>query len=157
MKLSLASIAIAVSTCAALPAHAQSQFATTEAAIKYRQGAFSVMAAHFSRLAMMAQGIQPYDAKQAQDNADLVNNLVKLPFTAFVPGSDKGAPNRASPQIWAEAAKFKSASDRLVADVGKLDAAAKAGNLDALKVAVGAVGQACKSCHDGYRNSQKSE
>jgi cytochrome c556 len=147
-----------VSALAAFPAAAQyqAQFATSDSAIKYRQGAFSVMAQHFSRVAMMAQGIQPFDAKSAQDNAELVNSLSKLPFAAFGPGTDKGVPNRAKAEIWKEPVKFKAASDRMVADVAKLDAAAKTGNIEALKAAVGAVGQSCKSCHDDFRNSQKS-
>ena len=36
-------------------------------------------------------------------------------------------------------------------EVGKLAAAARSGSLDQLKPAVGALGQACKSCHDDYR------
>ena len=38
----------------------------------------------------------------------------------------------------------------------KLDVAAKAGTLDALKPAVGAVGAACKACHDDYRAEKYS-
>ena len=36
-------------------------------------------------------------------------------------------------------------------DVAKLNAAAKTGSLDAIKAAAGAVGQACKACHDDYQ------
>ena len=133
---------------------ATAQFQTAESAIKYRQGAFGVMAAHFSRIAMMAQGIQPFDAKLAADNAELVSNLSRLPFTAFGPGTDKGMPNRARPEVWKEPAKFKSASDRMIADVAKLEVAAKSGNFDAIKVAVGAVGQSCKACHDDFRGAR---
>jgi len=149
--------ALALSVLFSAPVMAQNSFATTEAAIKYRQGAFSVMAAHFSRIAMMAQGIQPFDAKAALENAELVSSMSKLPFSAFTPGSDKGAPNRASSAIWTEPAKFKAASDRMVADAARLEAAAKTGNPEAIRVAVGAVGQGCKSCHDGYRNSSRAE
>jgi cytochrome c556 len=158
MKPTHAFVVAVVSALAAFPAAAQyqAQFSTSDSAIKYRQGAFSVMAQHFSRVAMMAQGIQPYDAKTAQENADLVNSLAKLPFSAFGPGTDKGVPNRAKAEIWKDPVKFKAASDRMVADAAQLDAAAKTGSIDALKVAVGAVGKSCKSCHDDFRNSQKS-
>jgi cytochrome c556 len=37
------------------------------------------------------------------------------------------------------------------AAVAKLNAAAKTGNLDAVKTAFGAAGQTCKACHDDYR------
>ena len=33
----------------------------------------------------------------------------------------------------------------------KLNAAAKTGNIDAIKAAVGEVGKSCKACHDSYR------
>ena len=35
--------------------------------------------------------------------------------------------------------------------MAKLNVAAKAGNLDAIKAAVGETGKACKGCHDNYR------
>ena len=56
--------------------------------------------------------------------------------------------------MWKEPAKFKSASDRMIADVAKLEVAAKSGNFDAIKVAVGAVGQSCKACHDDFRGAR---
>lgn len=139
--------------CLCLPALAQ--FQTPESAIKYRQGAFSVMAAHFSRVAMMAQGIQPYDAKSALENAELVGNLARLPFTAFAAGTDKGAPNRAKDEVWKEPTKFKAASDKMVADAGKLEAAARSGDFEGLKAAVGNLGKSCKSCHDDFRGAKR--
>ena len=151
MKPRLVTAVVLGSLC--LPALAQ--FQTPEAAIKYRQGAFSVMAAHFSRVAMMAQGIQPFDAKAATENAELVGNLSRLPFTAFGPGTDKGAPHRSKDEVWKESAKFRAAADKMVADVSKLEAAAKGGDFEALKAAVGAVGKSCKSCHDDFRGAKR--
>lgn len=156
MKTSSACLGLLLAACV-LPAAAQSQFATPESAIKYRQGAFSVMAAHFSRIAMMAQGIQPFDAKSARENAELVSNLSQLPFTAFGPGTDKGAVHRAKDEVWKEGPKFKAAADRMAADVSKLEAAAKAGDFEAIKTAVGAVGKSCKSCHDDFRGAKRGE
>lgn len=40
----------------------------------------------------------------------------------------------------------------MVTEVGKLVAAAKMGNLDALKAAFGDTAATCKACHDSYRN-----
>jgi cytochrome c556 len=36
-------------------------------------------------------------------------------------------------------------------EMTKLNAAAKTGNLDAIKTAVGSVGGTCKTCHDAFR------
>ncbi|MFZ2386451.1 MAG: cytochrome c, partial [Polaromonas sp.] len=56
------------------------------------------------------------------------------------------------PEIWTEQAKFKEGGDKLILESGKLAAATKTGNLDALKTAFAATAETCKSCHDGFRN-----
>lgn len=133
-----------------LAAPAQAQFAKPEDAIKYRKASFTVMSAHFGRLGAMANGRVPYDAKAAAENAEVVSALAKLPWTAFGDGTDKGE-TRAKPEIWKESAKFKEASDKMVAEMGKLNTAAKAGNLDSLKAAFGPAAASCKACHDNFR------
>jgi cytochrome c556 len=129
---------------------AQAQFAKPEDAIKYRKATYSVMAAHFGRLGAMANGRAPYDAKLAAENAELVAVMSKLPWAAYGEGTDKGD-TRAKPEIWKESAKFKEASDKMQAEIVKLNVAAKAGNLDALKAAFGPAAASCKACHDNFR------
>ncbi len=141
----------AAATLLALAAPASAQFAKPEDAIKYRQSALSVMGTHFGRLGAMANGRVPFDAKVAADNADIVANMAKLPWTGFVPGTDQGGNNRAKPEIWTEQAKFKEGSDKMIAESVKLAAAAKTGNLDSLKTAFAATAGTCKACHDAYR------
>jgi cytochrome c556 len=97
-----------------------------------------------------ANGRAPYDAKAAADNADVVATLSKLPWAAFGEGTDKGD-TRAKPEIWKEAAKYKEAADKMQAEIVKLNTAAKAGNIDALKVAFGPAAASCKACHDNFR------
>ena len=123
---------------------AQAQFAKPEDAIKYRKASFNVMAAHFGRLGAMANGRVPYDAKAAAENADVVATLSKLPWAAFGEGTDKGD-TRAKPEIWKEAAKYKEAADKMQAEIVKLNTAAKAGNIDALKAAFGPTAASCKA------------
>jgi cytochrome c556 len=154
MKRLLVATLATLGTLASLPAAAQ--FQKPEDAIKYRQSAYTVMANHFGRIGAMAQGKAPFDAKLAAENAVIVSDMAKLPFTAFGEGTDKGLPNRAKPEIWKESAKFKAAGDKMIAEVAKLDAAAKSGNLDAIKAAVGGVGQSCKACHDDFRAEKYS-
>ena len=154
MKRLLVTVVAALGALASLPAAAQ--FQKPEDAIKYRQAAYTVMGNHFGRIAAMAQGKVPFDAKTAADNAVIVSEMSKLPFTAFGEGTDKGLPNRAKPEIWKEAAKFKAAAEKMQGEVAKLDAAAKGGNLDAIKAAVGAVGSSCKACHDDFRAEKYS-
>ena len=132
----------------ALPAAAQ--FAKPEDAIKYRKAAFTVMARHFGIVAGMAAGKIPFDAKVAADNAEIATMMSKLPYAGFVEGSDKGE-TKAEPKIWAEMDKFRAAAGKMQEEMAKLNVAAKGGNLDAIKAAVGDTGKACKACHDNYR------
>jgi len=150
-RLVLPAAVAAVTTFVALPASAQ--FAKPEDAIKYRRSVMTVMATHFGRVAAMANGRIPWDAKAAADNADVAVRMSQLPFVAFIPGTDKGE-TRAEAKIWTEPDKFKAASEQMQAAMVKVDAAAKASNLDALKAAVGDAGKSCKACHDAYRKEQ---
>lgn len=146
----LAALVLAASA-AALTTPASAQFAKPEDAIKYRQSAMTMIAAHFGRLGAMANGKAPFDAKQAADNAAVVESLAKLPWAAFGEGTDKGGNTKALPEIWKEQAKFKEAADKMVAETAKLSAAAKVGTLDSLKAAFGNAGGTCKGCHDNYK------
>ena len=132
----------------ALPAAAQ--FAKPEDAIKYRKAAFTVMAAHFGRVAGMANGKIPFDAKMAADNAEIATMMSKLPYAGFVDGSDKGD-TKAEPKIWTERDKFNAAAAKMQEEMVKFNVVAKGGNIDAIKAAVGDTGKACKACHDNYR------
>lgn len=143
---------LALSTVAALATAlpAAAQFQKPEDAIKYRKAAFTVMGAHFGRIGAMVNNRVPFDAKVASENADLVADLAKLPFAGFGPGTDKGD-TRAKPEIWSEMDKFNAGAKKMQEDTAKLAAAAKGGNLDAIKAAFGEAGKSCKGCHDNYR------
>lgn len=150
MKKVLLALTATCALGAALPVAAQ--FRKPEDAIRYRQSVMTVMGTHFGRVAAMASGRAPFDAKAAAENAAIVSSMSKLPWTAFGDGTDMALPTRAKPEIWKESAKFHEAAEKLQAEVAKLDAAAKAGNLDQIKAAVGAVGRNCKACHDKYQS-----
>jgi cytochrome c556 len=132
----------------ALPASAQ--FAKPEDAIKYRKAALTVMATHFGRVAAMANGRAPFDAKAAADNAAIAEAMSKLPWAAFVEGSDKGD-TKAKADIWSDSAKFKDANEKMQGEMSKLAVAARTGSMDNIKAAVGATAGTCKACHDVFR------
>jgi len=146
-RFALAAVA-AVTLASSLSAFAQ--FQKPEDAIKYRKATFTVMATHFGRIAAMAQGKAPFDATAAAANAEIVAMMSKLPYTAFAEGTGSGE-TRAKPEIWTEADKFKAAASKMQDEVAKLNVAAKTGNLDQIKAAVGDAGKTCKACHDNYR------
>jgi len=142
-------VAALAALVAALPAAAQ--FAKSEDAIEYRQAVMTVMNAHMGRLGAMVQGKVPFDAKAALGNANIVATMSMLPFSAFGPDTDLGHDTKARPEIWKDPAKFQAAAKEMQRQVAKLDAAAKGGNLDAIKAAFGDTAKACKDCHDNFR------
>ncbi|MBP6463533.1 MAG: cytochrome c [Rubrivivax sp.] len=141
-------LAAVIGLTTALPAAAQ--FKNAEAAIKYRQSVMQVQNHHLGRIFAMVNGRMPFDAKVAAEDAALLDTIDKLPFVAFIDGTDKGETNAKS-EIWKQRAKFDAAALKMQEDVAKLNAAAKTGSLDAIKAAAGAVGQSCKACHDDYQ------
>lgn len=146
----IASLAFACAAMlAAIPASAQ--FNKPDDAIKYRQSALFVMQQNFSRVAAMATGKAPFDAKVAADSAAVAEFTSKLPWVAFGEGTDKGRESRAKPEIWSDKAKFNEYADKLQMEMAKLNAAAKTGSLDNIKATMAGVGGTCKTCHDAFR------
>lgn len=146
----LASMVAAVTVLLA-PLAAQAQFQKAEDAIEYRQGAFFVMGQHFGRIGAMANGKAPFDAKAAAENAAIVQQMSRLPFAAFGPGTEKGHDTKAKPGIWQQQDKFKDLAGKMQDEVAKLDVAAKGGKEDEIKAAFGNAAKSCKACHDEYR------
>ena len=142
---------ILVSAAVTLSGPAMAQFAKAEDAIKYRQSAMFVMQQNFARIATMAAGRAPLDAKVAAESAEVAAYMSKLPWAAFGEGTDKGAPTKAKAEIWSDKAKFNDYAEKMQGEMNKLNAAAKTGNLDSIKAAVGAVSGSCKTCHDAFR------
>jgi cytochrome c556 len=133
----------------ALPAAAQ--FARPEEAVKYRQGLWFVLNQHFTRIGTMVRGRMPFDPRVAVQDAEVIATLARLPAAAFGPGTDTPS-DHARPEIWTEAARFREHNERLVAETGRLLAAARTQDLAQIKAAFGPAANTCKECHDAYRS-----
>jgi cytochrome c556 len=141
----IAGVALA---CAATVASAQ--FSKPESAMKYRQAAFTLMGNHMGRIYGMVQGKVPYDKEAAIRSAEIVEFASKLPYEAFTAGSDL-MESKAKPAIWKEEARFRQLASDMQAEVVKLGAAARTGNLEALRTQFRATAKACDACHDVYK------
>lgn len=151
MKIARSTGLLAVALTLAVPALAQ--FRKPEDAVKYRQSVMFTMGNHFySRLGGMANGRIPFDAKAAVENADLVAALSKLPWIAFGAETNGIGKTEAKPAVWTEQAKFKDLSEKMQAEVVKLQAASRTGDLEVLKAAYRSTSNACKACHDSFTN-----
>lgn len=144
------SILVFAAAAASFSGAASAQFAKPADAIKYRKSTLFAMQQHFARVGNMVNGKVPFNAKQAAEDAALAETLAKLPWAAFGEGTDSGD-TKARAEIWMEMDKFKAGADKLQAEMAKLVAASKTGNLDSIKKAFQATAATCKSCHDSYR------
>jgi len=140
-----------VAVVGVLTGTAFAQFAKTEDAIKYRQSVMFLVGQHYSRMGAVVKGEQPYNKEAFEKNAVLVDSLYRLPLEAFMtPGSDKGSGMKAN--ALAQKDKFSQMHKTTEAELAKLAAVAKGGDLNAIKSQFGAAGASCKACHDAYRN-----
>jgi cytochrome c556 len=130
---------------------AVAQFAKPEDAIKYRQSAYTLMAAHFQRIQSVIKGEAPFDQAQVKANVDLVKTLSNLSWGAFEQGTEGGA---ARPEIWSDMQGFKQAQKKFEDSVDKLAIAADSGDMAKLRTAFGETGASCKACHDSYRKKK---
>ena len=130
---------------------AYAQFAKPEDAVKYRQSMMFLIAQHFGRLGAVVKGRQPYDQETFAKNAAIIEDLSALPWEAFwAAGSDKGKTTMKA-KVLKNPAGFKDLAQQFQMEVGKLSAAARAGDFKAAKARFGAVAQSCKSCHSKTR------
>jgi len=130
---------------------AYAQFSKPEDAVKYRQSMMFLIAQHFGRLGAVVKGRQPYDQETFAKNAAIIEDLSALPWEAFwAAGSDKGKTTMKA-KVLKNPAGFKDLAQQFQMEVGKLSAAARAGDFKAAKARFGAVAQSCKSCHHKTR------
>ena len=121
-----------------------------EDAIKLRQSALRLIGYNFSSIGNMVNDKKPYNKEEAIRNANYIEALSSHPWEFFVAGTEKGD-TKARAEIWKESDKFKAANEKLQAEASKLTQVAKAGDQAALKTQFNATAQACKNCHDSYR------
>ncbi|MEW5880781.1 MAG: cytochrome c [Pseudomonadota bacterium] len=148
MKLSIHALLVVAAVAVAVPASAQ--FAKPEDAVKYRQSAMALIGNHMGRINAQLKSGSP-NIQAIQSSAALIETLSKLPFEAFTPGSDMVANTKVKPEFFKDTAKVKELTEKMQAEVSKLAAVSKTGDVKAIQAQFGTVGQACKACHDDYR------
>ncbi len=141
-------IVLSAAALIAISGTAFAQFQSAEKAIEYRQSVMTVMGNHFGRIGAVTKGETPYNKDEVAKNAAIVAMMSNLPWQAFGPGTEGG---KSRPDVWSDSAKFKSAADKLQVATANLNTAAQSGDLESIKKAFGATGQACKGCHDDFK------
>ena len=122
-----------------------------ERAIKFRQGILQAQGWNAAFMNAMIKGERPYDKSEFLQRAVYLDELSHMAWEGFIPGSDQGAPTKAKAEIWKEPAKFTRFQTDLQTATANLVAAAKTGEMSAIKPAFNDVGKACGDCHDDFR------
>lgn len=149
MQMRFKLVAALVLAGTAFSAHAQFK---PEEAIQYRQGIFKAVRWNLVPMGAMVQGKVPFDQAAFVQRAQRLQMLSSMPWDGFGAGTDAGAPTKARPEIWSNAAGFKQAQDAFQAEAPKLVAAAQSGNMDQIKAAFQGVVKTCDGCHDNFRS-----
>lgn len=123
-----------------------------EAAIAYRQGAYTMIGWNFGPLAQMVRGKTPWDAADFARRAERIAFLAPQLLEGFPEGSATGASTDAKPEIWKNMDDFKSKMDDLVKQSKLLADIAKGGDEAKMKEQFKQTAGACKACHEKYRN-----
>ena len=140
------------SAFALLAATALSVSADDEDYIKYRQSVMSANGGHISAAVAIIKGKVPYKedlvahATGMNENAMTVMNAFKQ--------KTSGGDTRAKPEIWENWADFEQKVKDLQAATADFLAAAKSGGPEAAGAKLGPVGDACKGCHEKYREKK---
>ena len=125
-----------------------------EKAIAARQAVMKLQSWYAGPLFGMAKGDIDYDADMARTYAAALNTVATIEGGAmWPPGSDNGGyagMTDALPEIWSTWPKVGEKGQALAEASAALAEVAGDG-LDALRSKIGAVGQACKGCHDDFR------
>ena len=125
-----------------------------EKAIKARQAVMTLQSWYAGPLFAMAKGDMDYDADMASANAAHLNMMANVEGGAMWPqGTDNGAyagKTRALLEIWTTWPAVGE-KDQALKDAAAALAEVAGDGLGALRSKIGAVGQACKGCHDDFR------
>ena len=125
-----------------------------EKAIKARRAVMTLQSWYAGPLFQMAKGAMEYDAEMAETYAANLQTISDIEALAMWPeGTDNSAyegKTRALPEIWSTWPDVGLKAQALTEAAADLSGVAGDG-LEALRSKIGAVGNACKGCHDDFR------
>ena len=122
---------------------------SAEDAYKYRESIMTALKGHAGAISMQTRGLAG-DPSHVTSHAQAIANL-GAELTSIFPEGSNVEGSEALPIIWEEPEKFAEAITRAEEAMAALGAAASGIDLEAIGRAFRNVGQACKGCHERYR------
>tara|TARA_R110000787_G_scaffold257257_1_gene362470 strand:+ start:1618 stop:2094 length:477 start_codon:yes stop_codon:yes gene_type:complete len=157
MKLSFSipfSVGLSIAIVATMGLAASHAASSSDKAVAARKALMQMVSYNAGLLGAVAKGEADFDAAMVNSAATNLNALAKFDTVSlWLEGTEQGAVegSRAKPEIWNDTAGFAdkfAALEKASADlIGAAD-------LDAVKAGMGAVGGACKACHETYRGPE---
>jgi cytochrome c556 len=132
--------------------HADGAPSKGEQALKYRKSLYQVMAWNFGPMGAMAQGKASYDAAEFARRAERVALIAPMLSEGFPPETRDLPNSELKPAMWANRADFDAKMKDLVDRSAKLATVARSGDLAQSKAAFFDTANACKACHEKFRN-----
>lgn len=145
-------LAAAAAACLVTAAAAQLRPAQAAGTIRARQAKYKQMAAAIKGINDQLRSGSPSVPAIRAGSAVIARHAPQL--LRWFPrgtGPESGVRTRALPGIWSNHAAFTRAGAGLVVAARNLDAAARSGDVAAIRAAVPGVARACSNCHDDFR------
>ena len=140
------------SSIALLAATALSVSADDKDYIKYRQSVMKSVGGHMGGAVAIVKGQVPYESDLVAHAAGL-NGMAQILPNAFKQKTS-GGETQAKPNIWEDPDEFMQKIKNLQAATAEFLAAAQSGGKAAAGGKLGAVGDACKGCHETFREKK---
>jgi len=126
---------------------------TPEEQILTRQAGYTFMGWNMSKIKASVES--DFDQKKIEAAANAIKGIAHSGMGAlYGPGTDRdvgAAKTRAKPELFTDQEGVGKVAREFVAATDRMAEAAAGGDQAAIKQAFGALGQACKSCHEKYR------
>ena len=93
-----------------------------------------------------------------QQSAREIRNAARAQYQWFPPGTGTNPAwkTAAKPEIWAQAAQFRTAQDNFARAADVFQRAATGGNAPAMRTSARALGATCKACHERFKAQDKT-
>lgn len=154
IKTALVSSAL-LSSSVAVSANEAPLFKKPHQAVEYRQATFTAIRHNFGQMRAMIGGKRKFDQKEFQQRADNLAALAKMPWEAFLQGTDMKSMegNSSLPAIWQKNDEFTKLARLFEQNTAALAMAAKSGDKGKIKKALGKMGkEGCKACHNKFKD-----
>ena len=129
-----------------------------ESAIKFRQSGYSFMLWNVTKLKGMLDNPESFNKEQAVNAANAIQAIANSGMSAlYVPGSDKGKgwePTRVKAELFTDKEGVGKVAVAFNKEANELAKVAATGDAAALKVQLGKLSEACKGCHDKFREEE---